>query len=331
MVSARFDRRGQLAALTVHGTALTLDGTAGFVLYHDLPANFDAWDIDHYTLKTGRRVATAMRLEVREHGPVRAVLRGHAAIGDRSQLTVDYILEAGCPYLRIDAHVDWHEANRLLKFHVPTAYRGRWARFGCPFGSIQRPQLPGGTSDEAMWEVAGSRWAAVTHEDGSGLAICAEAKFGFSCRDGDLGLSLLRSPKLPDPHADMGQHRIRFAIGRHAAHTVGEILGTAAAADALFAPLVLCQSNVPPPAPIEISALGSLVPSWIMPAQGRGCILRLHETNGSAGVAHFRLPGRRTADLVDFMERRIGRPQRIGPRSFALRYGPYQVLSVRIR
>ena len=333
IVQARFDRRGQLTAVSVDGTSLALAAPAGFTLHHDRSANFEAWDIDHYTLQTGKPVATNLKLAVIEHGPVRARLRGTAPIGTGSRLTVEYVLEAGARHLRIEAHVDWNESHRLLKFHVPTAYRGRWARFGCPFGSIQRPQLPGVPSDEAMWEVPGSRWAAVTHEDGNGLAMVTEAKSGFSCRDGDLGLTLLRSPKEPDPTADIGPHRIRFAVGRHETHTTVDILSTAAAADALFAPLVVCDGGTPLPAPLTLEQLGTLVPSWVTPAeQSAGLVLRLHETNGSAGTARLCLRAApRAVDLVDFVERRIGRAKRIDRHTYEIAYRPYQVLSVRVR
>ena len=258
---------------------------------------------------------------------------GRPQLAAHSRLRVDYVFEAESRYLRIETHIDWRESHRLLKFHVPTAYRGRWARFGCPFGSIQRPQLPGVAADEAMWEVPASRWAAVTHEDGTGLAICTEAKFGFSCRDGDLAVSLLRSAKSPDPHADMGEHHIRFAIGRHAPQTLGDTLSTAAAADALFAPLVLFEEGRTVPALFELEDAGTLVPSWVSPAEnGRGFIVRLHETNGSAGEArvHFaRAP--RNVGLVDFLGRRAGSVRRIDPGTYAITYRPYQVLSLRVR
>ena len=158
-----------------------------------------------------------LSLEVAEQSPLRAVLRGTTPLGERSTLVVRYILDAGSRWLRIEAEVEWQEAHQFLRYHLPTGYRGRWARFGNPFGSIQRTQQPGVQADEAMWEVPGNRWAAVLNEDGRGMAIITEAKYGFSCKDGDLGVSLLRSTKEPDTEADMGRHTIRFAVGRHEA------------------------------------------------------------------------------------------------------------------
>ena len=261
---------------------------------------------------------------------MRAVLRGRSRLGEASALVVDYVLERGCPYLRVELDVDWREEHRLLKYHVPTAYRGRHARFGCPVGSILRPQLPGDFADEAMWEVPGSRWAAVMDEAGeAGLALVTEAKYGFSCRDGDLGLSLLRAPKDPDPNADVGRHRIRFAIGQHRVVSAPGRPNTAAAAEALYAPVLVTRGT--PAAPLlEVEGPGTLVPAWVLPAETRqGWILRLHETMGGRGSAVLVLRDEPAAvGCVDLLERPLGAPTGLDARRFRIDYAPYQLISV---
>jgi alpha-mannosidase len=332
IVQAGFDRNGQLATLRIRGETLELAAPAHFALYHDLPAYFDAWDIDHDSLRHAQPVAAQLRLSVLEKGPVRASLHADATLGERSRIAVEYGLDMGSAHLSVTVRVEWGEAHRLLKFHVPTTYRGRWARFGCPFGSIQRPQLPGTAADEAMWEVAGSRWAAVTHDDGIGLAICTEAKYGFACRDGDLSVSLLRSAKEPDPQADMGTHVMRFAVGRYARATSGTTLATPAAADALFVPTLISERGQPRRRVLEWEDLGTLVPVWVLPGARGSFIIRLHESAGSAGRARLRLSFTpRSVQLVDFIERRTGAVQPTASRTFEIPYRPYQILSVRVR
>jgi alpha-mannosidase len=105
-------------------------------------------------------------------------------ISERSSLTLRWSLAAHERHLRLDLDVDWHEDHRCLRLHLPTAMRGRDARYGCAFGAVSRPQVPGGPADEAQWEVPGSRWAAATRDDGAGLALVSEATWGFGCRDG---------------------------------------------------------------------------------------------------------------------------------------------------
>ena len=48
-----------------------------------------------------------------------------------------------------------------------------------------------------------------------GVSILNDSKYGFSTVGDVMRLSLLRSPKAPDDTADMGHHRIRWAIMPH--------------------------------------------------------------------------------------------------------------------
>ena len=248
-------------------------------------------------------------------------------------MTVEYVLEAGSRHLQVVAEIDWKEEHRLLKYHVRTGHLGRWARFGTPFGSIQRPQLPGVQSDEAMWEVPGSRWAAVTDEDGTGVAMLTEAKYGFSCREGDLGLSLLRSPRNPDPKADIGSHRMRFAIGEHRAVSEPYAPSTAVAADALYTPTLVVAGGALNRPPFHLEDLGTLAPSWVLPsATGEGYVIRLHETNGSAGAAVLHLAERRSVTRVDFLERKFpAAVEKTGTHTVRVPYKPYEIVSLLVR
>jgi len=292
-----------------------------------------------------------MQLEVVESGPVRAILRGSSTLGEHSRLTVDYILEAGSDVLRVEALVDWREAHRLLKYHLPTQRRGRMARYGAPFGSVERPQTPAFPREEAMWEVPASRWAAVTDDAGwDGLAILSEAKYGFSCRDGNLALSLLRAaddPVLGDPsqpqrltpqHAtDQGVHRLRFAVARFRSTTLGDQLSTAAQAETLYAPFVVSTVNGKSEwiAPVRVeSDLVTLVPSWVLPSNlGQGIILRLHETMGVPGtlkLAFAKAP--QAVQPVDLLERPVDgvTVNRLDDAHYEVKVSPYQVVSLKV-
>ncbi len=332
LTRASFDDRGRLCSLNVYGKELQFSEPADLVLYPDHPADWDAWDIDRHTLELGVRLGGCGALRIIEQGPVRAVLEGRVKIGDASSATVRFALEAGNPDLMIEMDVNWNESHRLLKYHVFTRYMGRSARYGCPFGSVLRPQKPGSDIDDAMWEVPGSRWAAVFDEgERDGLALITEAKYGFSCRDGNLGLSLLRSPTYPDPHADRGRHMIRFAVGRHFTLTAGGRVSTPARAETLFGPRVISRAK-PAPSPLWLDKIGSLVPSWIAPSQkDEGVIIRVHETAGRRGTALLNLMKKPSeVSLVDFLERPIGTLRTKDADTYAIDYSPYRILNIKI-
>jgi alpha-mannosidase len=174
--------------------------------------------------------------------------------------------------------------------------------------------------EEAQWEVPASRWAAVG--DGAhGAAIIAEATWGFHCRDGDLGVSLLRAPIAPDPGCDLGRHAIRLAVGIPAS---GD---PALAAETLFAPVLVVPGATPRRAPFAIRDRSSLVPSWVQPLADGAMVLRLHETAGRAGTLHLDLDAGWTATRVDLLGRAQGRTQR---GRIALAHGAGDLISLRI-
>lgn len=332
LVCAEFDAQGMLRALSVDGEKLHLAGSARFTLHEDHPANFEEWDIDHSANWLEVDPGVGFSLEVVEKGPVRVAVAAESKLGKDSKLRITYSLNAGERVLRIAAAIEWREKRRLLRYLIPTEYRGRFARFGCGFGSALRPQLAGDQTDEAMWEVPGNRWAAAIDDLGNGLTLVTEAKYGFRCKEGNLSVSLLRSA-VGHGTADQGGHEVAWAVGAFAARSNNAgALCTAAEADALFTPPVVCEGALDLPAAFAFETLGSLVPSWVAPAEsGQGLLLRLHEVSGGRGTAVLRLATRpKKACLVDLFENNLGALPLSDDGTVQIAYGPYSVLGILI-
>ena len=66
----------------------------------------------------------------------------------------------------------------------------------------------------AKFEVCCHKYADLS-EAGYGVSILNDSKYGFATCGNLMRLSLLRAPKAPDAHADMGRHHIRWAIMPH--------------------------------------------------------------------------------------------------------------------
>ncbi len=341
-VTARLDARGGLAALSVDGRAVALAPGAGeLVLYPEQPANFGPWDIDRHSLSLGRPQRTPAKIAVTDDAI--AVTR---KVGEGSTATVRYALRPGEAVLRITVELDWREEDTLLKLHFPTDYRGREVRCGTPFGSVLRPQLAIHREVEAMWEWPMSRWATVSDEgERAGLFVVTEAKYGVSCRDGNLGVTLLRTPahvgyedharaypahlsRLPAPatiFTDIGRQVIELAVGHYDLTALrGE--QPAALAETLFtAPLA--YRGAPAAAAFEgLEGGETLIPHWAQP-QGRDrWVLRLHEVAGQRGIAQLRLaPGWR-ARKVNL----LGEPLGAGLRTARLAFSPYEIISLQL-
>ena len=78
----------------------------------------------------------------------------------------------------------------------------------------------------AKFEVCCHKFADLS-EHGYGVSILNDSKYGFATSGNLMRLSLLRAPKAPDAHADMGKHKIRWAIMPHAGSLSADTVRTA--------------------------------------------------------------------------------------------------------
>ncbi|MBE9103220.1 glycoside hydrolase family 38 C-terminal domain-containing protein, partial [Vacuolonema iberomarrocanum] len=86
------------------------------------------------------------------------------------------------------------------------------------------PTRPISPEDQAKWEVPALGWVDLSDAD-YGVSLLTTHKYGVDVTPNQLRLSLLRSPRYPNPHADRGNHYFTYAIYPHAgswqtAHTV---------------------------------------------------------------------------------------------------------------
>jgi alpha-mannosidase len=253
------------------------------VLYDDDPVAFDAWDIDPYTLRTGRDAAPADAYDVKVT-PVRVEVTFERRLGRSSHVQQIVRLDAASRRLEFHTKVDWRESHTLLKAHFPLAVRARTATYEMPFGYAERPTHYSTSFDRARYEVPGHRFADLS-EHGFGAALLTDSKYGYSCYDGVLAISLLRSPKSPDPEADMGRHEFAYALLPHAGGW--RDAGVLAQATAFNAPLRRTAFDLEGSfATVD----GGLVLDTIKRAEDSDVIvLRLYEPYGGRGRARVRV------------------------------------------
>jgi alpha-mannosidase len=315
-VEAEFFPDGGLWRLVIDGHEVRIEG-AGHSLwsYPDRPAVSPAWDVDRGTLANGE-AARCTGEAVSETGPGSAAFLFSFAIPAGNAGRVRYELRAGEPVLRVRYSLDWRDPNTLLKAVVTTGYKGGQARFACPFGSVLRSQVPGYPREEAQWEVPASRWMVLTDDAQSeGLAVITEAKYGFTVRDGLVGVSLVRSAlvteadlhpairEVPDRprHSDLGGHEIELALGRYAAALPpGEHPATLA--DTLFTPCLPCAETALSAGLGDLDMTQGVVAAWAKPLAADRWILRLQETGGRHGSATLSLAPAWKAAIVPLME-----------------------------
>jgi alpha-mannosidase len=183
-------------------------------LHPDTPVMFDAWDIDKYYSNVAVDLVDVSSIEAAGGGL--RILRqfGSSTISQVVSLPVQG------KRVDVDTEVDWHEAEKLLKtgFEVDVATDRAAAEI--QFGHVHRPTHANTTWDAAKFEICAHRWVHVS-EPGYGVAVVNDSTYGHDItrreRAGGgttsvVRLSLLRAPRSPDPVADQGVHRLRYAL-----------------------------------------------------------------------------------------------------------------------
>ena len=255
-------------------------------LYEDRPVAWEAWDIDPAHLDTRRDVAPAGGIAQATSDPLRAEVLFERAVGARSRLRQRIRLDADARRLAVHTTADWHEDHRLLKVAFPLAVRAPDATYETAFGAARRPTHFSNRHDLARYEVPGHRWADLS-EHGFGVAVLTDSKYGYSADGDTLRVSLLRAPKQPDPHADMGAHAFAYALVPHAG--TWQDAGIVAEARAFSTPLLWAAIGGGPPWAEVGEAPGLVLDTVKLAEDSDALVLRLYEAHGGRGRARVRL------------------------------------------
>ncbi|KAL2161498.1 hypothetical protein VTH06DRAFT_8060 [Thermothelomyces fergusii] len=188
-----------------------------YVIFDDKPLYWQAWDVEVYHLDTRKPLPSGETRvhEVKDH---RVSVVTQTKISDKSSIetviSLTAALEGQQSHVEVSSTVEWHETMKFLKVEFPVDIRNTEASYETQFGVVRRPTHYNTSWDMAKFEVCSHRFADLS-EHGYGVSILNDSKYGFATAGNVMRLSLLRSPKAPDAHADMGTHRIRWAILPH--------------------------------------------------------------------------------------------------------------------
>lgn len=181
--------------------------------YEDKPHNFDAWDINHYYLEKSWPLDQVEEISIVENGPVRGCIR----------ITRNYLDSQVVQYLyfykelyRIDIQneIDWREEQILVRNYYPVDIHTSEATYEIQYGNVKRPTHYNTSWDYAKFEVCGHKWLDVS-EEGYGISLLNDCKYGFSVHDSVIGVSMLKSAIYPNPEADKEHHSFGLSICPH--------------------------------------------------------------------------------------------------------------------
>ena len=396
-VIAKLDRFGRVISLFHKPTSreAIAPGHLGnkLVMFEDVPFFWDAWDVEIYHTEkpidiTGYQVTsnsdahkhqhshhtkhyttvrecTGVTSKVVECGPLRAMIEVSFCISSQSRILQRISLDATSDILAFDTTVAWHEDHKFLKVEFPLNVHAMQAWYSTQFGCQSRPNHKNTTWDMAKFEVCGHYWADL-NEFGFGVAVLNDCKYGYSCEDNVMRLSLLRSSKKPDDTADMGTQRFKYGLLAHeGSHADANLTKIGMEFNVPLRITTQCDSSLASSTSSLFSDASISVPSTTLPSPSTCCsrktsliletvklperdgpkmyadgtkwiILRLWESSGGRGTATFNTPLSIAKALhINILENPIqGSQKKIDiskGKSISIAYNPFEIITIALQ
>ena len=179
------------------------------MVYDDIPTYFDAWEIRrHYRMKS-YEIDNVSGCEVVRDG-CRSGLKITRKYLNSSVSQIIWMYENSA-MLEFDTEIDWQCQKTLLKVEFLVDINTTRAICDAPFGSVERSITQNTTWEQAKFEVCAHKYVDLS-EGNYGVALMTDCKYGYSFKERQMEISLLRTPKHPYPEADMCVHKIRYAF-----------------------------------------------------------------------------------------------------------------------
>ena len=285
---AELGRDGSLLSLVLKDGQREVMAEPGnkFLIYDDRPTAFDAWDIDPFALETAKECPPAESCALVEKSALRAEVEFTHRIGKSSALKQRVRLDAGAGRLEFHTEVDWSESSKMLKVAFPVEVRALNATYEMQFGHTERPTHYNTRHDLAKFEVPGHKWIDLS-EHGFGLALLTDCKYGYHTFGNRMHITLLRSPKSPDPEADMGKHSFAYAVYPH--QNSWQNAGVVAEGYSFNAPLLWIRSNDEPVSYFAVEDSNLVLDTVKRAEDADALVLRLYEAHGARGVAKLKV------------------------------------------
>jgi alpha-mannosidase len=257
-----------------------------FQAFEDRPLNWDAWDVDIYLGDKCWLAEPAESITVVASGPL------HAAVEIRRRiLHSSYVQRIGLAYnsaqIDVTTDIDWQDRHTFLKVAFPVDVFTPAATYEIQWGNTERPTHRNTSWDWARFETCAQKWVDLSEGD-YGVSLLNDCKYGHDIKDNVIRLSLLRGPGMPDPTADLGQHRFAYSLLPHRGRWNE---ATVAAAYALNDPLLARQvagtatssAQTPDRSLVAVDAANVVIETVKQAEDGNGVIVRLYESQRRRG------------------------------------------------
>lgn len=226
-------------------------------------------------------------------GPNRAMIKADRKWRD-SRISIEIGLNAGSREIDFKVNLHWVERGTpetgvpMLRAHFPMAVEDGVPTYEIPFGSQSRVQ--------SVQEIPALKWADLSGDTPvgpMGITLMNDYKYGHSCVDDTMRLTLIRSSYDPDPLPEINDHEIKFAV---IAHKGGlNVVDATRAGEEFNSPMAIVSTTVQEgQLPAEKSFVEVLTPNVFVSTvkkaeESDAVVIRMFETEGKDTEAKLKL------------------------------------------
>ncbi len=183
------------------------------VAFEDIPKEYDAWNIDKFYVEKSWDVNDVISAEIIEDEKVFKCLKVVKRFNN-SVITQRINFFNNLRRIDFKTEIDWNESQVLLKTYFPFDVVANKATYEIQYGSVERATHENTSWDAAKYEVCAHKWADIS-ENGYGIALMNDCKYGYSGNETTMSLTLIKSGIFPNPNADREHHEFTYSILPH--------------------------------------------------------------------------------------------------------------------
>ena len=320
---------------TANREVLPPDGVANqFQAFEDRPKSWDAWDVDIFYDDKMWLAEPATSIRFVEYGELRQTLEIKRKI-QNSEFTQQISLSHNSPRLDFDTRIHWQERHILLKVAFPVDVLAPQATYEIQWGNVTRPTHRNTSWDWARFETCAQKWVDLSEGD-YGVSLLNDCKYGHDIHDNVMRITLLRSPTMPDPMADFGEHEFKYSLYPHAGAWSE---ATQREAYLLNDPIISYQSSVTSKQSSvtrHVSLVNCDAPNVIIETikraeDGDGLIVRLYESQRKRGQVRVTFRSELEAAWVTNLLEENESALSVDQASIILNLKPYQIVTLRVK
>jgi alpha-mannosidase len=310
-----------------------------FATFRDVPKQWEAWSIDADYEKHRLDLWKLKQVKIVEQGPLRATIRLELKTENGSILLQDIHFYHRSPRIDFRTNLRWQEKQVLMKVAFPLSIKKPNAAYEIQFGAINRTSKPHKDEDVAKFEVPAQQWADLS-DPKYGVSLINDCKYGYSAKENILQLTLMRSPRYPNPidpshcdeaFIDQGDHSFCYSLFPHHGDWAkgGTVQKAYESNHAILVFKNLIMDTIP--SLIECSKQNIIVDAVKKAEDSDALIFRMHEASGIStdAVLRFGVPAANAVecDLLENEEKTM----KIAKSKLSLKFRPFEIKTLKVQ